>query len=611
MRIAFIISCFFISGLSVQAQITNVTLTNGTGSPTGEDQSTSSYSLVAGTVLGGGVGTTMAVQVSSLGPSYARSFVRFNLSSIPTNAIITSAKLILTPSGAENVSTTANTTDLTLDLCNTSWTETTLTHNTGISNNTLFTTVGTSSYNSSTGKREFDVKDHLQALVEGRAPNYGWRIKRTNESTVTGTTAYFTKDSPTSTNWPTLQVSYYIPLSVTGATINHESTSGASDGSITATVANGSSTSRTYQWYNSAGTLLSSGSLTLTGRSYGWYGLKITGTGDASDVSYFAFLIGLKCEAVSISFNPGVNYMDDAPLIDLILGSGTTVVNRTQVNDGGYNLTDAEQFQFGSWFKIRSLMKFKLWIPSDINVQQAKLNLTGSNHYPLNRSNISELARVTSYWREYGVAELNKPTQTTGVIDIPGTLPLGSTGNQNATIDIASFFNTWKSNNTQNYGLYFQLKTYDSAPTNTTSQTRMQYMSSENTSPPTIDFKVDLYSNPVCTPYATLEYELDGSYYTMKNGIIKFIFDQEYDKSNLQFKIFNSMDSQVKSNTDFSPIVVTHGENYIDLDVSNNTTCIGNGFFYLEVTNDKKEKLYLRFYNDYNNCTIPGETEGQ
>ena len=102
--------------------------------------------------------------------------------------------------------------------------------------------------------------------------------------------------------------------------------------------------------------------------------------------------------------------------------------------------------------------------------------------------------------------------------------------------------------------------------------------------------------------YAHLEYNLDGYYHVMKNGQINFIFDQEYDTDNLSFKIFDSDDQVVKTNTDFTAISTTHGANYLTIDVSATADCIGQGFFYLEVTNSKKEKSYIRFYNDLDQC---------
>lgn len=113
---------------------------------------------------------------------------------------------------------------------------------------------------------------------------------------------------------------------------------------------------------------------------------------------------------------------------------------------------------------------------------------------------------------------------------------------------------------------------------------------------------VDVVSSFPCgTPkmFANLKYKLDGFYHIMDDGKIRFVFDQEYDGDNLTFNIYNHMDVLVKDQSDFPALATTNGDNYLTIDVSDDTHCIGRGFFYLEVINSKKEKMYLRFLNDF------------
>jgi hypothetical protein len=124
----------------------------------------------------------------------------------------------------------------------------------------------------------------------------------------------------------------------------------------------------------------------------------------------------------------------------------------------------------------------------------------------------------------------------------------------------------------------------------------------------------DCYSSYQCAPYsneqyAQLKYELDGYYHVMKNGDIKFVFNQEYDGANLKFNLYNSKDIHIRNQSGFPALVTTHGMNYLTLSVRD-TYCIGQGFFYLEVINSKNEKMYLRFYNDYSGCT-PAVEQGE
>jgi hypothetical protein len=122
----------------------------------------------------------------------------------------------------------------------------------------------------------------------------------------------------------------------------------------------------------------------------------------------------------------------------------------------------------------------------------------------------------------------------------------------------------------------------------------------------------NIVSNFSCgTPdgqYAQLKYDMDGYYHIMKNGEIKFIFNQEYASSNLTFNIYTSKDKLLRTQTNFPAIATTNGPNYLTIDVKDNR-CIGSGFFYLEVINSKKEVMYLRFYNDYSGCQAPADTD--
>lgn len=107
--------------------------------------------------------------------------------------------------------------------------------------------------------------------------------------------------------------------------------------------------------------------------------------------------------------------------------------------------------------------------------------------------------------------------------------------------------------------------------------------------------------------YAELKYDLDGYYHIMEDGKINFIFDQEYGTSTLKFNIYRKRDELYKVHGHFPTVNVTNGKNYVSLDITGTQTCLGKGYFYLEVINDKNEKQYLRFYNTYTGC-LPAES---
>ncbi|MNU67255.1 TGF-beta propeptide [compost metagenome] len=422
--------------------------------------------FTSASVPSGNFGSLGSMSITKSRASIERSFLKFNLSSIPSNAVITSAVLRLTPNGTENV-TAPNSNELYLDVCNTSWTEAGLTHASDISNNTLFGTITASTLTLS--KREFQVKDHVQAMVEGRLPNQGWRIRWSSETVAIATTAaYFTKETATESNRPQLIIQYYLRSSVSAATIVHTSALISTDGSISPTVINGSSTTKTFRWYDASGTQIAT-TQNLTGVGKGWYGLEYSGTADG-DITYQAFLVGTECEDVSVTFNPGPNYMDDTRLVDGVEGSGNTVVNYTQANYGSSQEIKTDKWANFAPYNSRNLLRFRLWIDPNCQITTANMTLYGIEHDPNTRPNDSELLRVTSAWSEYSAAQTNAPTSTsTGKINIAG-VPLG---NANVTLNISSFFNLWKANNTTNYGMLLQLQSYAG------SYTRMQFNSSD------------------------------------------------------------------------------------------------------------------------------------
>lgn len=407
--------------------------------------------------------TTLKIQANGSGTAVTRAYLKFDLSSIPANVVITSARLCLVPNGTENVSPT-NATELYLEACNSAWVEKTISYAANVVGNDIFSAVTTSNLVSSV--REFQVKDHVQAMIDGRLPNNGWRIRRTSETSALNTT-YESRES--AGKEPTLIIQYYSRAYVSAATIVHTSTLSKTDGSISPTVTGGSGT-RTYAWYDASGTQIAT-TQDLTGIGKGWYGMKSTGA-DASDVIYQAFLVGTECENVSVSFNPGPDYIDDALLMDRVTGSGTTAVNYGQQNIPSRTVFMDEKWNDVTWNNGRALMRFRLWIDPNCQVNTADLTLTGAAHDPAQITNASELLKVTSDWNETGVANVNAPTSTaTGKISIAGI----AAGNSNLTLDIASFFNSWKIKNDANYGMLFQLQSYTA-----NSNTRMQFRSSDN-----------------------------------------------------------------------------------------------------------------------------------
>jgi hypothetical protein len=86
-----------------------------------------------------------------------------------------------------------------------------------------------------------------------------------------------------------------------------------------------------------------------------------------------------------------------------------------------------------------------------------------------------------------------------------------------------------------------------------------------------------------------LKKELDGGYTNVFDGELKFKYTEEYNSSTIACKVYSCMNMAipVMSITE----VVEHGDNRESIDVA----ALAQGFYILEVTNEKSEKWLLRF----------------
>jgi hypothetical protein len=509
-----------------------------------------------------------------------RSFLHFNLSSIPSNAIITSAKIRLRPKVTETSISSTNGTEIYLEAAQSSWDETTITHISGITVNPAVATQTISNLVTvnSVQFREFDVKSQIQSMVEQRILNFGWRIRLQNETTLNAASGtYYSYENTCTDCQPYLAVNYYIPISIVSVVFNH-ATGSNSNGSITPTLTGGSSVTKSYQWYNSAGTAISGQTnLALTNQPAGWYGLRVTGT-DPSDIFYYAFLLGAKCLTRTVTFNPGSNYIDDALYYPSYSGSSSY----DQLNFGSSTFQISQE-TVGVGY-IESLIRFRLWIDPSLTLNYSNLTLTGNGHAPTNRPNASYLKLLSSNWAELSVAKNNAPSDvSTGQLTINGI----AAGNGNATIDINGFMNVWKSNNLLNYGLRQKLTFYEG------SNTKMSFNSSDaSTGKPyiTINFtSTDCSDNQ----FAVLKEDLGPEIYSLPSSkIIRFRWTD-------YFSLGGYINYSVKSISDDSlppsPLAAaTSTTNWIQINTTSWGLIAGN-IYVLEVSDNQGKKFYLKF----------------
>lgn len=98
-------------------------------------------------------------------------------------------------------------------------------------------------------------------------------------------------------------------------------------------------------------------------------------------------------------------------------------------------------------------------------------------------------------------------------------------------------------------------------------------------------------------PQAKLKKKLDAGYYVPKNGILGFMFTEEYNPltSSLNYRVYNELNPSTTTSLGNSNI--KYGDNRYSLDVSN-LLSLSPSFYILEVINDKNEKWLLRFKID-------------
>jgi hypothetical protein len=100
--------------------------------------------------------------------------------------------------------------------------------------------------------------------------------------------------------------------------------------------------------------------------------------------------------------------------------------------------------------------------------------------------------------------------------------------------------------------------------------------------------------------YALLKRKLDASFYTIRDGKLCFKFDEFYNGGNFSCSIYNwkrEKISPIAKNNDYNVGVSTKklGYNYFEIDLSVLPN-LSSGYYTLEVINESKELLMLKFY---------------
>lgn len=377
---------------------------------------------------------------------YSRSFISFDLSSIPTDAEIHSVKLRLYRDTAY-----AGSNSFKAVLAKQSWTETGL----NSSNQpviSVFYEHYSTVYSDSTSFIDIDFLIPAKRLALAEVENFGICVQLANETlqSASGST-FHSREATNSALRPKLIVKYGTPLQISGVEIEHESAASAGDGSIKFDISGGTAP-YTYSWFNGQSDVAISGvnADSLMSRSYGWYGVTVT---DANGFKFKqGFVIGIDNDVVDITYDPRIEYADNVTTYSRY---DDVTYDYTNISyTGGMGLIAHQYYSAG---RYSSFVKFPLWLDSSFSITKADLFLDGWTHYcypTINQLNTSHFYLVTENWNHNYVTYDNSPAIDTDVNLLMPNMPVGS---DNVTKDVREFWNIWKQDNASNFGLKYAI----------------------------------------------------------------------------------------------------------------------------------------------------------
>lgn len=389
---------------------------------------------------------------------YTRSYVHFDLSSIPANAVIYSATLKF-----HIKEIVGDTLDYKVRRLLDSLDESTVT----IGNQPDFSEFDADIVLSSTqagSVYSFEVNAILQRIVGGAVPNYGWLLQSSNEAY--GDTAYvdfYTSEYSDSDYHPELVISYYLPHQLANVVITHESDTLAGDGSIDLDLLGGTQ-DFTWEWRDVNFNVISTDTI-LESVGFGWYGLHVQGVTYPEEHFYYSFLVGtegyageLECYFKKYPYEDGENFFDVVQVKDLVVGG----LDYRDQNEHDCSIIGAERTaSSGVWYTIQTYFKLRLWVDEELSFENAHLRLEGAYHYNQvgNVLNDVELRMLAEDWDPNTTCFNNAPASVSTFSEYrPTTMENGTYNNYlDWEMPLLNFVNYWKQDNTKNYGWILDL----------------------------------------------------------------------------------------------------------------------------------------------------------
>lgn len=522
--------------------------------------------------------------------SIYRTYLQADFSSIPTNAIVTNAKLKLTCttndfSAAQSIQAWR--------VLN-SWTEMSITWDTQPTTTSsgvaTFTTPASTGLHTLTSTTPNHFIAQVQNMINYPALNFGWCLRMQTESGSTRGLIYKSREGSLTvpTSKPYIEVTYIMPITV-GGTVTH-CAEGFDNGLISGiTYTGGTGTYTTYQWYKyTMGTVTSAGpssafaNINNVNLEDGLYLLRVTDSG--GNIGYKYFLVGEENTTTTVEFS-NTNTANSALFNDDAFIQDGTSANTPGAANSSFQASRALSAT------ITSLLKYRVDFDPLLTYHTANLYLYGitNGHIATNGGsgirNQTTLSRATAQWHENLVTWNTQPGNNTPNASIGGSAP-GTTTVASSTIDVLAFINYWKANPSQNFGWRFDMNTSTPVPQ------QMRYGSYDNTTANLRPKLVLTYSLPKSNfIYATPKKKLEGGYHLVPtDDKLRFEFYEEYTLSgNLYYTIKNETNQAV------TIIGGTVTENFGDNRVDLNVASLLPDVYVLEIKNDKNEVWYLRF----------------
>ncbi|GEM_PF-5239688 len=542
------------------------------------------------------------VRRDSRGTYIRRSFIDFNLSAIPTNAIIVNAELKLYR--------TLGLSNPTIEVSRVieDWEESGA-NDVNWSNqpNVSLSDAVVSSPSLSSGFHVFDIKDQVQNYVNYPNLNFGWRLKSNSESPGSYTcydkyrnpytcyyelgTSYGSNTYNTVFRRPILEVEWVLPIEIELLSITHSDDATSSNGSITVTVDKGDGT-YSYQWIegSTGNDIPGETSATISGLEPGWYGIEVTdGEGN---VSYMAFVVGSICGVVQIDFQPDGRFVDQTTV-----GTGTDG-NNMPYDDRNLSTTivyrSERRLNTTHDFYFESLFRNRLIIPNNIKLISASQYYDGIYHV-YNNGNESLIKNIDEEWQEEVTTWNTRPTYSNNILTIPTT----TFSSQDVNLDLTDLYKDFQDGTSTNYGQSIVLN-YPSSTTNRKMQFYNANYSTVSSRP-----KLTIQVGSPCNTVVKLSRKLDGNYYLTVNQQLFVEYNEPYqinDPSDIEYKILNQSGLDVSNGTALQNVSLNREVNVLSFDFSGNGNCLSTGYYTLEVYGPKGDKRVLRFYHENTGC---------